>query len=168
LAGWPHGRRLPTRPTASGNPRRTRARRLLADARACSTSLGTLRVISLEGLIAFKLQGLVNDPRRTQNLEDIRALLRANRDLVDLEEVRSCFRSTVRRCSMKSSRPYPEPAQSSGERTVILFPDGGVASAPDAERDPFAALDDLMTVVEALCPSWPPREPFGPMRRLRL
>jgi hypothetical protein len=26
------------------------------------------------------------------------------------------------------------------------------------QRDPFAALDDLMTVVEALCPKWPDRD----------
>lgn len=52
---------------------------VLAAARELNTSLGVLRVIGLEGLIGFKLQGLVNDPRRTQDLEDIRALLRANR-----------------------------------------------------------------------------------------
>lgn len=68
------------------------ALRLLADARELTTSLGILRVISPEGLIGFKLQGLVNDPRRTQDLEDIRALLRANRDGLDLAEVRAYFR----------------------------------------------------------------------------
>ena len=67
------------------------ARRLLADARTLSTSLGTLRVINPEGLIGFKLQGFVNDPRRTQDLEDIRALLRANRERLDLAEVRGYF-----------------------------------------------------------------------------
>ena len=44
-----------------------------------------------EGLIGFKLQGLVNDPRRTQDLEDIRALLRANRATLDMEELREYF-----------------------------------------------------------------------------
>lgn len=68
------------------------ARRLLADARELTTSLGVLRVISLEGLIGFKLQGWINDPRRTQDLEDIRALLRANRDKLDAAEVRQYFR----------------------------------------------------------------------------
>lgn len=67
------------------------ARHLLANAKELSTSLGVLRVISAEGLIGFKLQGLVNDPRRTQDLEDIRALLRANRDKLDLAEVRQYF-----------------------------------------------------------------------------
>ena len=68
------------------------ARRLLAAAVELKTALGELRVVSAEGLIGFKLQGLVNDPRRTQDLEDIRALLRANRATLDLEEVRAYFR----------------------------------------------------------------------------
>jgi len=67
------------------------ARRLLAGAAELKTSLGDLRVISTEGLIGFKLQGLTNDPRRTQDLEDIRALLRANRADLDMAEVREYF-----------------------------------------------------------------------------
>jgi len=38
--------------------------------------------------------------------------------------------------------------------------EGGIPYIPDPHRDPFEALDDLMTVVEALSPTWPPREPF--------
>lgn len=68
------------------------ATRLLASAPRRETGFGDLRVISLEGLIGFKVQGLVNDPRRTQDLEDIRALLKANRDKVDMVEVREYFR----------------------------------------------------------------------------
>jgi Aminoglycoside-2''-adenylyltransferase len=68
------------------------ARRLLADAAEYRTPFGVLRVISTEGLIGFKLQGLVNDPRRTQDLEDIRALLRANRAALNMNEVREYFR----------------------------------------------------------------------------
>jgi predicted nucleotidyltransferase len=67
------------------------ARRLLGRAIELSTSLGKLRVISTEGLIGFKLQGLVNDPRRRQDLEDIRALLKANRARLDMAEVREYF-----------------------------------------------------------------------------
>lgn len=37
---------------------------------------------------------------------------------------------------------------------------GGVAVAADSEREPYEALDDLMSVVEALCPQWPPRGIF--------
>ncbi len=68
------------------------ARRLLAAAVELETSLGHLRVVSIEGLIGFKLQGIANDPRRTQDLEDIRALLRANRSKLDVAEVREYFR----------------------------------------------------------------------------
>jgi hypothetical protein len=68
------------------------ARRLLAAAREHQTPLGTLCVVSAEGLIGFKLQGLVNDPARTQDLEDIRRLLRANAGALDLGEVREYFR----------------------------------------------------------------------------
>ncbi|MGH8210898.1 MAG: nucleotidyltransferase domain-containing protein [Steroidobacteraceae bacterium] len=67
------------------------ARRLLAEATELNTSLGNLHVIRTEGLIGFKLQGLVNNPRRTQDLEDIRALLRANRVELDMAEVREYF-----------------------------------------------------------------------------
>ena len=68
------------------------ARQLLAAAKPRSTPFGALNVISLEGLIAFKLQGFVNDPRRTRDLEDIRALLRANRATLNRPEVREYFR----------------------------------------------------------------------------
>ena len=68
------------------------ARRLLDEAEERRTAMGTLRVISVEGLIAFKLQGHVNDPSRVRDLEDIRALLRANRESIDFDEVRRYFK----------------------------------------------------------------------------
>jgi hypothetical protein len=68
------------------------ARRLLAGAQQVDSSLGRLRVVSAEGLIGFKLQGVMNDPRRTQDLEDIKALLRANGDSINMAEVREYFR----------------------------------------------------------------------------
>lgn len=67
------------------------ALRLLAQAATLTTPFGTLRTISAEGLIGLKLQALVNDPGRTQDLEDIRQLLRRNRDTLDLDEVRAYF-----------------------------------------------------------------------------
>ncbi|MCP1374416.1 nucleotidyltransferase family protein [Dyella lutea] len=67
------------------------ARRLLADAAERSTALGSLRVISAEGLIGFKLQALVNNPSRTRDLDDIRALLRAQRGKLNMAEVREYF-----------------------------------------------------------------------------
>ena len=40
--------------------------------------------------------------------------------------------------------------------------DGGIIHVAAAtNRDPFEALDDLMTVIEALCPVWPSREIFS-------
>lgn len=35
-------------------------------------------------------------------------------------------------------------------------------------REPFARLDDLMTVLEQLCPVWPVRDPFTGFRDFRL
>jgi len=72
--------------------RRPNARRLLAAAEQLTTSLGMVPVVSKEGLIGFKLQGLVNDPRRTQDAEDIRALLRANTGNLNMAEVKDYFR----------------------------------------------------------------------------
>lgn len=67
------------------------ARRLLAEAKEHSTAMGTLRVVSAEGLIGFKLQAFVNDPSRTRDLDDIRALLRTQLDRLDMFEVREYF-----------------------------------------------------------------------------
>ena len=67
------------------------ARNLLSHALERTTGLGALRVVSAEGLIAFKLQALANNPGRAQDLADIRALIRANRDTLDMAEVRKYF-----------------------------------------------------------------------------
>jgi hypothetical protein len=103
---------------------RPAARGLLSNAATIQTAFGEVRVVSTEGLIGLKLQGFVNNPRRTQDLEDIKALMAANR------------------------QPFAA--------------DGGITHVPGAtSRDPFEALDDLMVVVEALCPVWPYREIFS-------
>lgn len=65
--------------------------RLLTEANERDTGMGRLRVVSAEGLIGFKLQAFVNDPKRTQDIEDIRALLRANRGALNMDEVKSYF-----------------------------------------------------------------------------
>lgn len=39
--------------------------------------------------------------------------------------------------------------------------EAGIQSPAAQPEDWFRALDELMFVVEALCPHWPPREPFG-------
>lgn len=41
-----------------------------------------------------------------------------------------------------------------------LTSEGGVEPIPSAPADPFSLLDDLMQVVEALCPTYPPRDTF--------
>jgi hypothetical protein len=42
-------------------------------------------------LIGFKLQALVNNPSRSRDLEDIRALLRAQRGRLNMREVQEYF-----------------------------------------------------------------------------
>ena len=70
---------------------RALARRLLAQASERKTPMGRLRVISVEGLIGFKLQGFVNDAARTRDLDDIRSLLKVHRASLNLDEVREYF-----------------------------------------------------------------------------
>lgn len=67
------------------------ARRLLANAAEHTTVMGELRVVSAEGLIGFKLQALVNNPSRARDLDDMRALLRAQRGRLNMPEVREYF-----------------------------------------------------------------------------
>lgn len=67
------------------------ARRLLAQAAQRETPLGRMRIISVEGLIGFKLQGFVNDPSRARDLDDIRALLKVHRASLDMAELRAYF-----------------------------------------------------------------------------
>jgi len=70
---------------------RATSRALLATAERRDTPLGPLRVVSAEGLIGFKLQAFVNDPKRTRDVDDIRQLLRNNRDSLKMDEVRVYF-----------------------------------------------------------------------------
>ena len=49
------------------------------------------------------------------------------------------------------------PAIDSGQPLAAA---GGITIAPVGTRDPYEALDDLMVVVEALCPAWPTRDTF--------
>ena len=48
--------------------------------------------------------------------------------------------------------------------------EGGLdaALAVPGIEDPYQALDNLMAVVEALCPIWPPRETLRPTTRMLL
>lgn len=67
------------------------ARRLLAQASERDTPMGRLRVISVEGLIGFKLQGYVNDATRTRDLDDIRALMKIHHASLDMPQLREYF-----------------------------------------------------------------------------
>ena len=67
------------------------ARRLLAQASERETPMGRMRIISVEGLIGFKLQGFVNDATRTRDLDDIRALVKVHRASLDMDELREYF-----------------------------------------------------------------------------
>lgn len=50
---------------------------------------------------------------------------------------------------------------SSGKRTdQPLANDAGVAVSIAPDDDPYRALDELMAVVEELCPQWPERGVF--------
>lgn len=64
---------------------------------------------------------------------------------------------------MKSIEP-----QTSAESAHHFAAGGGIKPARRSGRDPFETLDDLMTVVEALCPTWPPRDSFKESTRMRL
>ena len=71
--------------------RRPAAQKLLAEAPERETEMGRLHVVSAEGLIGFKLQAFVNNPRRTRDIEDIRSLLHANRGALNMSEVKQYF-----------------------------------------------------------------------------
>jgi hypothetical protein len=67
------------------------ARHLLAQASERETPMGRMRVVSVEGLIGFKLQGYVNDATRTRDLDDIRALVKIHRATLDLAQLHEYF-----------------------------------------------------------------------------
>lgn len=81
---------------------------MLAGAAEFTTPFGVLRVVSPEGLIGFKLQALVNDPRRTQHLADIRALIRANRATLNMGRLREFFRFFDREALLEELLNDPE------------------------------------------------------------
>ncbi len=67
------------------------ARRLLEQATERETPMGRMRIISVEGLIGFKLQGYVNDATRIRDLDDIRALFKIHRVSLNMDELREYF-----------------------------------------------------------------------------
>ena len=67
------------------------ARRLLAQALARETPMGRMRILSVEGLIGFKLQGFANDATRARDLDDIRALIKIHRTSLNTDELQEYF-----------------------------------------------------------------------------
>jgi len=70
---------------------RAAARHILAQAEIKQTPFGEIRVVGAEGLIAFKLQSYCNDPDRGRDLDDMKELLYANRDALNMQRVRDYF-----------------------------------------------------------------------------
>ncbi|MCK6372346.1 MAG: hypothetical protein L6Q83_13680 [Gammaproteobacteria bacterium] len=68
---------------------------------------------------------------------------------------------------MNSSPTSPD-APGDAARRDHLVADGGLRTLTTPRREAFETLDDLMVVVEALCPTWPPRPPFTPMKKMLL
>ena len=105
---------------------------------------------------------LVNAPQRTQDLEDILALLRGNRGRLDMEQVRGYIQLLNKAPSLMTSSANSSDAPLAGNVGM---------SVPVPECvGAYQALDDLMAAVEALCPVWPPRPEFERMvsSKLRL
>lgn len=50
---------------------------------------------------------------------------------------------------MSSSATFPEPP---------FAAEGGLPAPSPSDGDPYQVLDELMAVVEALCPVWPRRD----------
>ena len=70
-----------------------RARALVLIETAQTRQLGaqSLNVVTVEGLIGLKLQALANDPRRVQDLVDIRNLIEKHRAKLNLAELYDYF-----------------------------------------------------------------------------
>ena len=57
---------------------------------------------------------------------------------------------------------------SSKSAETPLAAGGGLKMPPVGHADPYQALDELMLVVESLCPEWPERPPFPSTARFIL
>ena len=57
-------------------------------------------------------------------------------------------------------------AAESGDQPLVT--EGGLQEDISSNRDPFEILNDLMLVVEALCPVWPERETFEGQHQFRI
>ena len=70
---------------------RPRALALIETAQTRKIGTQSLNVVTVEGLIGLKLQALTNDPRRVQDLLDIRNLIEKHRAKLDLTQLYDYF-----------------------------------------------------------------------------
>ena len=63
--------------------------------------------------------------------------------------------------------PQSDPESKSSSMTPLAGA-GGIVVAAQNSREPYEALDDLMSVVEAFSPRWPPRGTFRSTGRFLL
>jgi hypothetical protein len=75
---------------------RTYSRAMLAEALELTVAGVALRVVRPEDLIGLKIQASTDDPRRLQDLADVRHLLRVHAGRLDLDRVRTYFRLFAR------------------------------------------------------------------------
>ncbi len=61
---------------------------------------------------------------------------------------------------MKSFRKLAE-RKSALPSVQVIARDGGLPRTTEPTRDPYEWLDDLMAVVDELCPRWPERDIFS-------
>ena len=73
------------------------------------------------------------------------------------ERVDFCF--SAKHCSTRFSMTRND-TRAPGAAPQPIADSGGVVVRVESERDPYEILDDLMTVVESLCPTWPSRPTF--------
>ena len=148
--------------------RRPPTLRLLDTARILLAFGHELSVVDVEGIIGLKLQAVVNDPRRQQDLVDIRALLSAHRKSIDWERLRSTLWARVH-AGRVATRGALKPTDFRPESQTPFAASGGVDTRHAlAARDPFEVFDELMELVEGLLPGSPPERPVGPVGRLLL
>ena len=59
----------------------------------------------------------------------------------------------------RAGRGLPDRESTSSQQSIADA--GGIVVTEQSERDPCEVLDELMVVVEALCPTWPSRDVFS-------
>jgi hypothetical protein len=122
--------------------------------------LGVPAVICGEGLIGCKFRGIINEPRRAQHRDDIRAPLRAYQVTLDTAEVRAYFRPFGREALPDELLHEADRRDGRRRRDRCVRRERRRRIATRRYARPLETRDDLMVVVEALCPTRPARSSF--------